>query len=124
MSHFSTIQVQIKDGEMLREVLEELGYTVEENASVRGYLWHRTKADYVIRQQNGFDLGFRRQGEVYELVSDFWGAKIDQQGFLNQIMQVYAHKNLIATARRQGYAVEAQETLEDGSIRVVVGRWV
>ncbi len=124
MSHFTTIQVQIKDGELLQSALEDLGYTVECNASVRGYLWNRTRADYVIRQHNGFDLGFRKKGESYELVSDFWGAKIDQQGFLNQVMQAYAHKTLMATARNQGYAVEAEETLEDGTIRVVVGRWV
>ncbi|NJK62389.1 MAG: DUF1257 domain-containing protein [Synechococcaceae cyanobacterium SM2_3_1] len=124
MSHFTTIQVEIRDGELLLEVLEELGYTVEQNASVRGYLWNRTKADYVIRQQNGFDLGFRRQGDRYELVSDFWGAKIDQQAFLDQVMQKYAHKNLKTSAQKQGFAIEAEEQLEDGTIRVVVGRWV
>ena len=28
----------------------------------------KTTAEYVIRQSNGYDLGFRRQGETYELV--------------------------------------------------------
>ena len=124
MSHFTTIQVQIKDGALLLETLQDLGYAVESNAKVRGYLWNRTAADYVIRQQNGFDIGFRRNGETYELISDLWGAGIDQQAFLNRILQTYAHKSLLATARRQGYTIEAQEQLEDGSIRVVVGRWV
>ncbi len=124
MSHFTTIQLQIKEGELLKETLEDLGYTVECNSSVRGYLWNRTRADYVIRQKNGFDLGFRRNGDQYELVSDFWGARIDQSAFMEQVMQRYAHKQLMATARQQGYTVEAEEQLEDGTIRVVVGRWV
>ncbi len=124
MSHFTTIQVQIKDGELLFETLKDLGYGVERDSNVRGYLWKRTRADFVIRQPNGFDLGFRKSGDTYELVSDFWGAKIDQKAFLDPIMQTYAHKSLIANARKQGYAIEAQETLEDGTIRVVVGRWM
>lgn len=124
MSHFTTIQIQIKDGDILYETLQELGYQVERNSNIRGYLWKRTRADFVIRQPNGFDLGFRKNGDNYELVSDFWGAQIDQKAFLEPILQTYAHKNLIAAARKQGYAIEAQETLEDGTIRLVVGRWV
>jgi hypothetical protein len=43
MSHFTTLQVQIKDAELLEETLKELGYSVERNASLRGYLWNRTR---------------------------------------------------------------------------------
>jgi hypothetical protein len=124
MSHFSTIQVEIKDGALLQEVLEELGYRVERNASIRGYLWNRARADYVIRQKNGFDIGFRRNGDSYELVSDLWGAQIDQQAFLDPILQRYAHRHLMAAVHQQGYTIESEERLEDGTIRVVVGRWV
>lgn len=124
MSHFTTIQVQFKDGQILQQSLEDLGYAVEQNSSIRGYLWNRTRADYVIRQKNGFDLGFRWNGQAYELVSDFWGAKIDTQAFLNQVTQKYAHNNLVTTARKQGYMIEGEEQLADGTIRVVVGRWV
>ncbi|MDX2272445.1 MAG: DUF1257 domain-containing protein [Cyanobacteriota bacterium] len=123
MSHFTTIQVQIKDGELLKQVLQELGYAVETNTTLRGYLWNRTRADYVIRQKNGFDLGFRRAGDHFELVSDFWGAKIDTQAFLQPILQSYAHKNLKAVTQQQGYRIEAEEQLADGTIRLVVGRW-
>ncbi|HEY9607961.1 DUF1257 domain-containing protein [Allocoleopsis sp.] len=124
MSHFTTIKVQIKNGEMLHQALEELGYKVECNKKVRGYLGDTTKAEYVIRQDNGFDLGFRHDGETYELVADFWGARIDQKGFINSLMQKYAHKTLMASVQEQGFNVEEEETLEDGTVRVVVGRWV
>ncbi len=82
MSHFTTIKVQIKNGEILHKTLQELGYTVETNTNVRGYQGIKTEAEYVIRQNNGYDLGFRRQGDNYELVADFWGAKIDQTNLL------------------------------------------
>ncbi|WP_448265606.1 DUF1257 domain-containing protein [Nostoc sp. DSM 114159] len=124
MSHFTTIKVQIKRGEILHEVLQELGYQVESNTNVRGYRGDTTQAEYVIRQKNGYDLGFRRNGESYEIVADFWGAKINQKQFVNSISQKYAHKTLMATVQEQGFNVEDEEVLADGTVRVVVGRWV
>lgn len=124
MSHFTTIKIQIKNGEILHECLQELGYKVECNKKVRGYQGNKTDAEYVIRQSNGYDLGFRDNGETYEIVADFWGARINQQQFVNAINQKYAHKMLMAAVQEQGFNVEEEETLTDGTVRVVVGRWV
>ncbi len=124
MSHFTTIKVEIKNGIILQEVLEELGYQVANNTKVRGYQGNTTQAEYVIKQDNGYDLGFRRSGENYELIADFWGAKINQKEFVNSISQKYAHKTLIKSANEQGFNIEEEEILEDGTVRLVVGRWV
>jgi len=72
MSHFTTIKVQIKNDETLHPCLQELGYTVECNTQVRGEQGNKTQAEYVIRQQNGYDLGFRCNGDTYEVRADFW----------------------------------------------------
>jgi hypothetical protein len=126
MSHFSRIKVQIKNGEILHQVLQELGHRVECNTQVRGYQGDKMEAEYVIRQSNGYDLGFRRsdRDDAYELIADFWGARINQQDFLNPIMQKYAYKTLMTSVQAQGFDIEAQETLEDGTVRVVVGKWM
>jgi hypothetical protein len=124
MSHFTTIKVQIKQGEVLLDVLQELGYQVEQNTQVRGYMGDKTNAEYVIKQSNGYDLGFRKNGEGYELVADFWGAKINQQEFINNISQKYAHKTLMETIQSEGFNVEEEEVLADGTVRVIVGKWV
>ncbi len=124
MSHFTTIAVQVKNGEVLHQVLQELGHQVEHNTTVRGYHGGYTHAEYVIRQANGYDLGFRQNGETYELVADFWGAKVNQQQFVNEVAQKYAYRTLMNTAQEQGFNVEDTETLPDGTMRVVVGRWV
>ncbi|MBE9125838.1 MULTISPECIES: DUF1257 domain-containing protein [unclassified Coleofasciculus] len=124
MSHFTTIKVQIKNGEVLHQTLQELGYQVECDTWVRGYHGDTTQAEYVIRQSNGYDLGFRCNGENYELVADFWGARINQQEFINSINQKYGHKMLMHSVQEQGFNVEEEETLDDGTVRVVVGRWV
>lgn len=125
MSHFTTIKVQIKNNEILANVLAELGHKVEVNTQVRGYQGDRIQAEYVIRQNNGYDLGFRKDGDDnYELIADFWGAGINETQFVNQIQQKYAHQMLLHTAATQGYSIEAEEVMEDGTVRVVVGRWV
>lgn len=124
MSHFTTVKVQIKNGDTLHQALSELGYKVECDRKVRGYQGSTTQADYVIRQSNGYDLGFRRSGETYELIADFWGAKINQQQFVNAVTQKYAHKTLTKTVQEQGFNIEAEDVLDDGTVRVVVGRWV
>lgn len=124
MSHFTTINVRIKNGEILHQTLQDLGYQVECDTEVRGYHGDTTQAEYVIRQSNGYDLGFRLKGENYELVADFWGARINQQEFVNSISQKYAHKMLMHSVQEQGFNVEDEETLEDGTVRVVVGRWM
>ncbi|MBE9115960.1 DUF1257 domain-containing protein [Lusitaniella coriacea LEGE 07157] len=124
MSHFTTINVQIKNGDILHQTLQELGYSVESNTFVRGYQGNQTQAEYVLRQKNGYDLGFRRQGETYELVADFWGAKIDRNAFVNQVNQKYAYNTLMASVEEQGFNIEEEENLSDGTIRVVVGKWV
>ncbi|HEY9663399.1 MAG TPA: DUF1257 domain-containing protein [Allocoleopsis sp.] len=123
MSHFTTIKVEIKNGEILHQVLQELGYRVECHGKVRGYQGRKVEADYVIRQPNGYDLGFRRDGDLYELVADFWGAKIDQRSFLDSINQKYAHKMLMMTVKEQGFDIETEEVLSDGTVRVVVAKW-
>ena len=124
MSHFTTIKVQIKQGDVLHQILQELGYQVELNSQVRGYRGNTTSAEYVIKQSNGYDLGFRQNGESYELVADFWGAKINQQEFINNISQKYAHKTLMKTIQTEGFNVEEEEVLADGTVRVIVGKWV
>ena len=124
MSHFTTVKIQIRNGETLHQVLNELGYKVECDRNVRGYQGNTTQADYVVRQSNGYDLGFRRGGETYDLIADFWGAKINQQEFVNAVSQKYAHKTLMKTAQEQGFNIEEEEVLSDGTVRVVVGRWV
>ena len=126
MSHFTRIKVKITNGDLLKEVLEEMGHSVEENVLVRGYEGDRTEADFVIRRPNGYDLGFRRDkdDQNYELIADFWGAKINQTQFVNEIQRKYAHRQLLETVAQQGYTIEEQEILDNGEVRVVVGRWV
>jgi hypothetical protein len=43
--------------------------------------------------------------------------------FLRAIAQQYAAKVVLESANQQGFAIEQQEILEDGTVRIVIGRW-
>ncbi|MBD2189475.1 DUF1257 domain-containing protein [Pseudanabaena mucicola] len=122
MSHFTTIAVEIKHGDLLKQTLESLGYPVKENVLVRGYLGNTTYADYVIPMPNAYDIGFRKIGDRYELTADLWGVAMDVEEFVGQLHQQYATKVILANATQQGFAIEQQQTLEDGTVRIVIGR--
>lgn len=124
MSHFTTIKTQIKNGQILLQTLQQLGHTVETDTTVRGYRGISTNANYVIRRRNGYDIGFVKKGEVYEAIADFWGVDLNQQQFMQKVTQTYAQNVVLDYAQNHGYDVESTETLEDGTVRVVVGGWV
>jgi len=123
MSHFTTIAVEIKNGDLLEQALQELGYPVKQNTLVRGYLGDTATANYVIPMPNAYDIGFRKSGDRYELVADMWGIALNVEEFLGEISQKYAAKTVLQSANQQGFAIEQQEILEDGTVRIVIGRW-
>ena len=43
---------------------------------------------------------------------------------MNAIAQKYAHQTLKQTVEEQGFNVEEEEVLKDGTVRVVMGKWI
>jgi hypothetical protein len=43
--------------------------------------------------------------------------------FLGELNQQYAAQIVLESATKQGFAIEQQEVLEDGTVRIVIGRW-
>ncbi len=123
MSHFSTISIEIKNGDLLKQTLEDLGYPVKENTLVRGYLGNTAIAEYVIPMPNTYDIGFRKIDDRYEFIADLWGLGLNIEDFLGAIAQQYATKTVVQSAIQQGFDIEQQEVLEDGTVRIVIGRW-
>ena len=77
MSHFTTIRTRLVAREYLKKALDDLKMPYEEgNVEIRGFMGKRTPVEIRVRTQaKGYDLGFRKQGEAYQLVADWWGIK-------------------------------------------------
>jgi hypothetical protein len=49
---------------------------------------------------------------------------LPEKRLLADVTRRYAYKALHQSAAAQGFTVEQEETLPDGSVRLVVGRWL
>jgi hypothetical protein len=128
MSHFSQIKTKIRNLDSLKLALNDLGTDWQAGpCQVRGYQGNTETADVVIAQDNGYDIGFRRNPETsdYELVADlqYWKQPLTVEGFLRQVTQRYAYNTVVSETSRQGFQLAEEQVREDGSVRLVVQRW-
>lgn len=126
MSHFSQIKTQLRNLASLQTALTDLGIDWKPGpCPVRGYRGQTINAEIAIEQENGYDIGFRWNGNEYELVADlqYWQQPISVDRFLNKITQRYAFQTVLNETAKQGFQVAEQQKNEDGSIRLVVQRW-
>jgi len=126
MSHFSQIKTQLRNLASLQTALTDLGIDWKSGpCPVRGYRGQTVNAEVAIEQENGYDIGFRWNGNEYELVADlqYWQQPISVDRFLNKITQRYAFQTVLNETAKQGFQVAEQQKNEDGSIRLVVQRW-
>jgi hypothetical protein len=126
MSHFSNIKTQIRNLDSLKGALTDLGIDWQEGPEmVRGYQGQTLKAAIVVKQENNYDLGFRWNGQEYELVADlqYWQQPLSVEGFLKKVTQGYALQTILSETTKQGFQVAEQQNNQDGSIRLVVQRW-
>ncbi|NEQ34192.1 MAG: DUF1257 domain-containing protein [Leptolyngbya sp. SIO4C5] len=128
MSHFSQIKTKIRNLTSLQAALSDVGASWKTGPQpVRGYQGQTQTAEVVIEQDNGYDIGFRRNPETsdYELVADlqYWQQPLSVDGFLNQVTQRYAYHTVLTETNQQGFQVAEQQEQADGSIRLVLQRW-
>jgi len=122
MSHFTRIRTQLRDLQVLRRSLTDLGYSLTEG-NVVGYGGQHTQTDLVVKQDNGPEIGFRKEGQQIVLVADFWGSTINRDEFLGKVCQRYAYLTVLEQTSSQGWQSVAEEVQPDGSIRLVMQRW-
>ena len=125
MSHFTHIKTRMVEKAHLLQALKDLGYApVEGLVEIRGYLGEQTRAEIKIGTDNPeYDIGFRKVGDAYECVADWYGLKkFDRQGFLDRLMQRYAYHATRAKLEEEGFAVASEEVHKDGRIHLVLRR--
>jgi hypothetical protein len=124
MSHFSKIATKITNKRLLLQALTELGISHEEGAvDVSGYEGAKTRCEVRIpTEAEGYDVGFRKKGDTYELIGDWFGLDdFDRKGFLQTLNQRYA---LCAVRDQLGadFSVVEERQDSDNSIRVLLRR--
>ena len=123
MSHFTTIQTQVRDLDALRSALGELGVTLLENTNARGYENNTLKGDYVIRLKGPYDIALNKTPDgSYGLTTDWWEGHVEKEvgGKFGRLLQLYGIHKTTIEARKRGHMVQ-RKAQKDGSIKLVIG---
>ena len=131
MSHFSRIRTAFRDRELLIQCLREAGYQVQDGGVVRGYQGEK-QVDFVVSGKGGYGIGFVKNADgVFDVVTDSWGVAGEEKKILEflqlhypRISRDYAKRLVMDQTAREGYSLVSEEEQEDGSVRIVVRRWV
>jgi len=122
MSHVSTVKTTIKDLNILKQALKELGYGYYEGQQLQGqYMGSGQKADLVIDDKNN-RYGRKSVGVVkgsedtYAFKGDLSGTKKE---FVNEITQKYTVMKLRSELKKLGAVSISEVGLEDGSVKLV-----
>ena len=126
MSHFTSIKTKLYDRATIEKSLSDLNIKWETEVNkVRGYKNQEEIAEIVIRQSNNHDIGFKWNGNEYELVTDlmFWDQKYSVNKFLNQVNQRYAFNLITKVSEEQSFQYVEAENQQDGSIRLLLRKF-
>jgi hypothetical protein len=71
----------------------------------------------------GYDIGFYKTDDSYEMVADWWGIRdIKQAQLLQQITQRYAYHTARAKLEGPDFALVTEEIQQEGRIHLVLRR--
>lgn len=131
MSHFSRIRTTFRHREALIQCMQELGYTVETDTTIKGYHGQHN-VDIAVKKSGGYGLGFVKNPEgTYDMIADWWGVsgngertiaeELKQQA--ETIQKEYAKKIVLEQTAADGFDVVSETEETDGTVRIVVRRW-
>ena len=132
MSHFTTVETKIKNLNLLKRVLKELGYAyteaeVNQQVKVRGYQGQKTDAEIVIHASKTYDIGVRVTEKGVVFVADWWGVEttrgVSEEVFIKQIVQRYSYHTVMEAVQAKGYTVAEEEVEEDQTIKLKIKGW-
>ena len=118
MSHFTTIQTEVRDLNALQDACSEMDLTLCHAMHARGYGHTRRKAAHVIRLKGPYDIAVDPNPDgTYELATDWWGGHVEKEVGPNygRLLQSYGVHKTLREARTRG--LRATRRVEaDGSI--------
>lgn len=133
MSHFTKCALKMTNLAAIKKALEDmqLKFTEAEagqGVTVRGYRGDKLQGVMSI-DMGRYDIGVvDNQDGTYGVTADWWGVEttkgISEEEFQNTLAQKYQYHNVKQACEEKGYAVEEEVNEEDGSIRLVVRKWV
>ena len=129
MSHFSRIKTSIKKLDILQKTLVDLKFNYQCKSSIlTDSNGNRHEVDMVIFNQSYSQMpfGFSWDGSQYNIVADLqlWNRDISFEMFVETLNQQYALNSILNSSFHEGFKEVDQVTNQDGSITLVMQRWI
>ena len=132
MSHFTKCDLKMKSGESIQRALDDLELPCRvaepgQSVTVRG--WRGQTAEAAMAVDMGtYDIGVVKSDDgTYDLVADWWGVEttkgVTEDEFKEKLGQRYSYHQVMRACEDEGYELQ-EESEEDGSVRLVVRKWV
>lgn len=118
MSHFTTIQTEVRDLEALDDACAEMGFQLLTDSHCRGFAGILRKAGHVIRLKGPYDIAVDPvEGGRYGFSADWWEGHVAREvgpGY-GHLLQSYGVHKTLRTARTRG--LRATRRIEaDGTV--------
>nr|BDA97108.1 photosystem I assembly protein Ycf35 [Cryptomonas borealis] len=126
MSHFSKIKTSLKNLEILKKSLHDLGITYNDKTkTINRCKTQNESINLVIQQNNNYDVGFIWSGIEYQLITDlqFWQQPWPVDVFLDKLTQKYAYNSILRAIENKGFQPIKETTQKNGCIQLTVQRW-
>jgi len=118
MSHFTTIQTEVRDLEALRDACTEMGLQLLKDDHCRGFAGILRKTDHVIKLKGPYDIAVDSvEGGRYGFSADWWEGHVAKEvgPAYGRLLQSYGVHKTLRTARTRG--LRATRRIEsDGSV--------
>jgi hypothetical protein len=123
MVNLEAIKLALKDLDMQFTEAED-----NQTVNVRGWRGQELGGKLSINMGK-YDVGVVQNADgTFDLVADWWGVEttkgISETELKNQLSQRYQYHNVKMACEAKGYSVEEEVNQEDGSIQLVVRKWV
>lgn len=125
MSHFTKVRTQMVEKQYLLQALKDLRYAYDEGeVQISGWGGRKEPAEVRVRTKSaGYDIGFRKSGNAYEMVADWYGIRgVSKAQLLEQLNQRYAYHATKGKLESQGFTLVSEQSEQDGEIRLLLRR--
>lgn len=123
MSHFTSIQTQIRDLAALADACKELGVEVVQGGEARGYAGQTRRGEAVIMLKGPYDIALNKQSDGnYGLTTDWWNGHVEKEVGANyaRLIQLYGVHKTMREAKKKGY-LASRKMLPNGAIKLSIG---
>nr|YP_009628545.1 hypothetical protein [Acrochaetium secundatum]QBX88328.1 hypothetical protein [Acrochaetium secundatum] len=120
MSHLSKIKTKIKNKIVLQQSLKDLNILSNTSPDLQDIQIYSEDIKFK------YNVLFKWEKNNYEFIADSntWQEKNMLSSLLEKIQQQYAYNTIMKTSRGEGFQYIEQEILKDGSMRIILEKWL